>query len=187
VARWAGDVRQRLAEAGRVLVVERGFDAVTVAAIARRAGAAESSFYRHFPDKAAVLQEDVRQVADRLTAAVLAAPARAGAVHAAGLAVEGLCSALQDDRAGTLALARAVAGSASLRDRQLSRHAQLADAVSAALQRRGVGPATADLTAATVLLVLRAATADWAAGDPDRSLGRLFLTRLDDLGRAFAA
>ena len=186
VARWAGDVRERLTSAAQQLVAEHGFDATTVGAIARRAGVAESSFYRHFPDKGAVLQPDAAATIERLSAAVRSAPAGATAMHAAGAAVEDLCRGLEAEPDAAVALAAAIAASASLRERELVRHAALADAVAAALQERGVAPATAGLTASTVMLVLRAATADWVAGDGSRRLPHLFLARLEDLGRAFA-
>lgn len=186
MARWAGDVRERLTAAAQQLVAEQGYDGTTVGEVARRAGVAESSFYRHFAGKPEVLLPDPGPVAHRLAEAVRAAPAGATAMHAAGAAVEDLCRTIDDDPATAAALAAAIASSASLQERELSRHAVLAAAIVPALRERGVGPATAGLTASTVLLVLRAATADWIAGGQARPLPRLFLARLDDLGRAFA-
>jgi AcrR family transcriptional regulator len=53
--RWEGDGRERLEQAALDLFLEIGYEATTVAAIARRAGLTERSFYRHFSDKREVL------------------------------------------------------------------------------------------------------------------------------------
>lgn len=44
------------------LSLEQGFHAVTVAQIARRAGINRSSFYAHFPDKQAVVREELARL-----------------------------------------------------------------------------------------------------------------------------
>src|SRR5580698_1482763 len=68
------DARRRLQEAAFELIRERGYDAVTTAQIAARAGVTERTFFRHFPDKREVLfaEEDVFHTA--LTDGVMAAP-----------------------------------------------------------------------------------------------------------------
>src|SRR5437764_14698419 len=53
--------RDSLREVALAKFVERGFDNVTVAEIAREVGVTERTFYRHFPTKEAVLFQDYQQ------------------------------------------------------------------------------------------------------------------------------
>lgn len=48
------EVRERILAAGRDAFFEQGYDAATMAAIARAAGVATANIYRYFPDKAAL-------------------------------------------------------------------------------------------------------------------------------------
>jgi AcrR family transcriptional regulator len=54
--------RRVVIEAAVELLVERGFAATTVEAIATRSGAAKTTIYRHWPDKAAVLREAMESI-----------------------------------------------------------------------------------------------------------------------------
>lgn len=62
-----GDARQRILEAALSLFAERGFDAITLRAIASRVGLHNSSLFHHFPSKA----EIARAVFDRVLEGVL--------------------------------------------------------------------------------------------------------------------
>ena len=55
MARWEPNASQRLAEAALELFAERGYENTTVLDIAKRAGLAKSTFFRHFQDKREVL------------------------------------------------------------------------------------------------------------------------------------
>jgi AcrR family transcriptional regulator len=48
------ETRQKLMQAAHELIVEAGFDGMTTAAVARRAGVSEGAIYRHFPSKEAL-------------------------------------------------------------------------------------------------------------------------------------
>lgn len=63
-------VRERIVAAGREVFFERGYEAASMADIARRAGVATASIYRYVPDKAtlfeAVLPDELIAEHDRL-------------------------------------------------------------------------------------------------------------------------
>lgn len=64
-------------DAGELLLVERGPDALTASAVAERAGVSPGSFYQYFPNKDAVVAAIGRRINDRLMEAlqdVLASP-----------------------------------------------------------------------------------------------------------------
>jgi AcrR family transcriptional regulator len=77
MGRWQPDSRGRLQEAALALYSERGFEQITAAQIADRAGVTERTFFRHFADKrevifgGSVLQEQI-------AAGVAGAPAADG-------------------------------------------------------------------------------------------------------------
>lgn len=56
-----GDLRQALVAAALALVEEVGVEAVTLRAVARRAGVSPGAPYHHFPDKVALLAEVARE------------------------------------------------------------------------------------------------------------------------------
>src|SRR5919108_2391 len=78
MARWEPDARGRLEQAALELYGERGFEATTVAEIARRAGLTERTFFRHFADKREVLFAGSEALEEALVRAVADAPAEAG-------------------------------------------------------------------------------------------------------------
>ena len=55
MSRWEPNARGRLERAAYELILERGYDQITVADIAKRAGLTERTFFRHFADKREVL------------------------------------------------------------------------------------------------------------------------------------
>src|ERR1700678_1277381 len=55
MVRWEPNARGRLGQAAFELFLERGFEQVTVAEIAERAGLTERTFFRYFADKREVL------------------------------------------------------------------------------------------------------------------------------------
>src|SRR3954454_21739343 len=74
VARWQPDARGRLGEAAMELYAERGYDQVTVAEIAQRAGLTTRTFFRYFADKREVLFAGSGELLDGPGGAVRAAP-----------------------------------------------------------------------------------------------------------------
>jgi AcrR family transcriptional regulator len=74
----AADARERIVHAAVDQLAEGGYASATVSAVARRAGVATGSVYRHFPSKTELFAEVFRRAAQREVDAVAAA-ASAGA------------------------------------------------------------------------------------------------------------
>jgi AcrR family transcriptional regulator len=73
-----GATRERLLEAAVELLEEGGYAAASVAAISTRAGVAAGALYRHFPSKAELFVEVVREMAARELAVLGETSAREG-------------------------------------------------------------------------------------------------------------
>lgn len=78
VAARLADSRRRILEAARVVVADQGFAAAQVAVVAAVAGVATGSVYRHFPSKASLFAEMLRDVCERELAVVRAIAAEPG-------------------------------------------------------------------------------------------------------------
>lgn len=79
VAARQAEAKRRILEAARVVVAEQGFAAAQVAVVASMADVATGSVYRHYPSKASLFSEMLRQVCQReldVVQAVLAENAR---------------------------------------------------------------------------------------------------------------
>lgn len=76
-----GATRERLVEAARALLEEGGYAATSVLAVADRAGVSAGALYRHFPSKAELFVEVLRNNAKRDLAAVDEAAAEGGCVE----------------------------------------------------------------------------------------------------------
>ncbi|MEU2349720.1 helix-turn-helix domain-containing protein [Modestobacter sp. NPDC049651] len=147
MVRWEADAAGRLQHAAMSLYLERGYDAVTVAEIAERAGLTKRTFFRHFPDK----REAVFAGAPAFLAAV------ASGVADAGPGAAPMDAVLAGFAAGAARLAEyapyqrqvraLIASSADLQEREHVKNAAVAAAVAEALGRRGVDPLTARLAA----------------------------------------
>src|SRR5262249_53781120 len=67
--------RERILSAALAIVAEHGYAGCSIAAVARRAGIATGSVYRHFPAKAELLAQGFRAAAQREVDAVARAAA----------------------------------------------------------------------------------------------------------------
>lgn len=73
--------RDRLLHEARKILEEGGYAAASVQAIAQRAGVAAGALYRHFPSKAELFVELVRETANREIAAMKAAASSGGSIE----------------------------------------------------------------------------------------------------------
>src|SRR3954453_17865648 len=96
MSRWEPNARGRLEQAALALYGERGFEQVTVAEIAGRAGLTERTFFRHFADKREVLFGGSGALQELLVGAVAGAPDSAAPIDAMATALEAAGALLQE-------------------------------------------------------------------------------------------
>ena len=110
---------------GVELFLERGFDAVTAAEIAARAGVTERTYFRHFPDKREVLFDGERSLTEWVTEALASVPADVPLWPAIRRTVDLIVPRLEANRPDSDRLAAIVAATPALRERAVSKEARL--------------------------------------------------------------
>lgn len=169
--------RQRLQQAALELFCERGYDQVTAAEIAARAGVTERTFFRHFPDKREALFDGQATLQAALTGAIAALPATLPPLPTLYQAFRSLGPLLEANRPFSLPRQQVIDRTPALQERELAKIAGLIEALALALCQRGTLARLAGLAAQTGMAAFRYAIASWFA-DPTGGLG----THLD---RAF--
>jgi AcrR family transcriptional regulator len=187
MVRWEPNARGRLEEAALALYGERGFEQVTVAEIAARAGLTERTFFRYFADKREVLFWGADALQELLVSAVASAPDPAAPLDAIEAALQ-VASALFEERRDMVRRRQAViAASAELRERELIKLAALAAALAGALRERGVSEPAASLAAEAGIAVFKITFERWVeANNPAPDLPKLISAGLDDLHKLTA-
>ena len=182
MARWESGSQGRLEEAALALYGERGFEQTTVAEIARRAGLTERTFFRYFADKREVLFWGSTTLQEYLVHAVAAAPAAATPLAAIAAALEGAATDIfQGHREHSRQRQAVVAANAGLMERELIKLATLAAALAEALRGRGVGDATAILTAEIGIAIFKVAFERWVTADDGHDLAQLLRASFAEL------
>lgn len=153
------------------LYSERGYERTTVADIASRAGLTTRTFFRYFADKREVLFAGTSTLQDTLTSAVEAAPSGTSPMDVVRVGLEAAASWIGRDREHARLRQAILDATPELRERELSKLANLSTALTEALRRRGVDEDRARLAAEAGVLVLRLAFERWVGdgGDPDLS------------------
>ena len=162
---------------------ERGFEEVTVAEIAQRAGLTERTFFRYFGDKREVLfggSDDVKAV---LVEGVVAAPESASPLEAVAAGLTAFATLLEEQRGREFARKRQriIASNNELRERELIKLATWAVALAGALRARGVDDATASLAGEIGMATFRTAFERWVATTRGPKLTTLIDETLDTL------
>ena len=155
------DARRRLQQATLELFRERGYDATTTAEIAARAGVTERTFFRHFPDKREALFDGEEAFREALTDAVAGAPEGLAPMDALLHAFRSVELMLERNRPFTEPRQEIIARTPALRERVLTKTANLTNALSAALGRRGVEDGLATLAAQVGIAALGYAAKAW--------------------------
>ena len=157
------EARERLVRAALELFLERGFDAVTAAEIAARAGVTERTYFRHFPDKREVLFDGERALTEWVTEALASVPADVPLWPAIRRTVELIVPPLEANRPDSDRLAAIVAATPALRERAVSKEARLVATITDLLVGRGASADEAALVARTAWGVLAHAIGAWRA------------------------
>jgi AcrR family transcriptional regulator len=114
------ETRDRIVDAAADLFAERGFDAVSVMEIARRAGVVEKTVFNHFPVKEGLVFDSDPPMRDALLDAVRRRPAGESVSAAAGSFVVAAVALLGTPEAadGVARMARVIRGSRTLQVRE---------------------------------------------------------------------
>ena len=181
MVRWEPDARGRLGKAAFELFAERGFEQVTVAEIAERAGLTERTFFRYFADKREVLFAGTGAFQALFVSAVENAPDSAAPIDAVAAALYGAAAPFMEHPAAVRRRQAIIAAHPELRERELIKLAVVAAAVADALRRRGVGEPAASLTAEAGMAVFKIAFERWIGDPAGPDLGELIRESLDEL------
>jgi len=187
MSRWEPNARGRLAQAALELYAERGYDQVTVAEIAQRAGLTERTFFRHYADKREVLSYGADQLRELLVRGVDEAPAEMAPIDMVGAALESATDALPGDSAMAARRQAVVNASPELLERELIKMSTFALAVADALRRRGVADPAASLAAEAGLAVFKVAFQSWADQASQQPLRQVIRDCLAELKAVTAA
>lgn len=164
------------------LFEEQGYDATTVAQIARRAGVSEMSLFRHFTTKDALLLDDPFD--PLIGEAVVARPADEAPMRAVVESVRQTLAGLSDEVVPALRQRlRIVAEAPGLAGALERNSAATAVVIADSLVSRGVERDAARVVAAAVIAGLSAALLEWA-GQDGRRLDEALNEALDVLGGA---
>lgn len=163
------EARARLRQAASDLFFERGFDAVTTAEIAERAGVNERTYFRHFPDKREVLFDSEDQLAEQLAAALADVPPDTTALLALHLAFLRAVPLLEHNRPAAQRLGQIIASTPALQERAAAKEAHLVETLAAELSARGIDRPTAEIAARAGWGAAVVATRCWQA-DPTTEL-----------------
>jgi AcrR family transcriptional regulator len=178
--RKKAETRRSIQDHALRLFLEKGYDATTVEEIAAAAGVSHMTFFRYFPSKHAVVEDD--EYDPMIAAAIRARPGGEDPLTAIRRALTGALRAMPAAEMSTVLIrARLILGVPALRARQLE--AQRATRALFAEAVAGRGPATPferEVLAAVALSALTVAIDRWAAGDGSEPLPDL-------IDRAFAA
>jgi AcrR family transcriptional regulator len=181
MGRWEPNARGRLERAALELFIERGFDQVTVAEIATRAGLTERTFFRHFADKPEVLFWGQGAFQELIVSTVASAPDSLAPIDAVAGALQAAGAVLEERRESARQRQTVIDANAELQARELIKLASLAAAIAGALRHRGLGEPTASLTAEAGIAVFKIAFERWISQPGQADLPQLIRESLHEL------
>ena len=159
--RWESGADARLVQAAYELYRERGFEDVTVAEIAARAGLTKRTFFRYFADKREVLFSGSAAFQASVIAAVLDAPDDVAPIDAVVAALAAAGAGLTALGEGVRKRQHIIDASTDLQEREMIKLATLTSAIGEALGQRSVRGPAASLTAEAGVAVFKTAFERW--------------------------
>ena len=159
--RWEAGADARLVQAAYELYRERGFEDVTVAEIAARAGLTKRTFFRYFADKREVLFSGSAAFQESVIAAVLDAPDDVAPIDAVVAALAAAGTGLTALGEGVRKRQHIIDASTDLQEREMIKLATLTSAIGEALGQRSVRGPAASLTAEAGVAVFKTAFERW--------------------------
>lgn len=174
MARNGEDAHRRLQQAALELFRERGFDQTTAAEIAARAGVTERTYFRHFSDKRDIIFDGENRLTSLLVEAITGAPSQLSPMAVLRRAFDTLADMFEMNRSFAEPRRAVIAATPALREREMSKQAELIAAAAEALAKRGADARTARLAAQLGAVTFNHALSTWAE-DPTSSL----ITHLD--------
>ena len=170
--RDGGPARLRLRQAALDLYDQHGYDQVTTAEIAARAGVTERTFYRHFADKREVVFDGENDLRDILVAGVADAPSDLAPLPTLLWSFRSAAALLEGNRRQSEPLRRIVSVTPALRERAHTKSAILTDALAAALHDRGTPEPMASLAARIGMAAFNHIATTWFR-HPEKGLDEL--------------
>jgi AcrR family transcriptional regulator len=181
MSRWSPNARGRLEQAAYELFRDRGYDQVTVADIATRAGLTERTFFRHYADKREVLFGGAGILEDELPRVIAELPPALPTMEAVRIAVEAMSALMHGRRALARERGRIVAAHADLQERDLIKRAVLTAALAKTLQQRGASEPAASLAAEMGISVFYDGFVHWLDDPAERELAEIVHEGFDRL------
>ncbi len=161
MSRWDPNASGRLQQAAIALYLERGYEDVTVAEIAERAGLTKRTFFRHFADKREVLFSGSADFEHTVVDAVRTAPTTAQPMDAVMRALAHGGAGLTNWGEPVRQRQGIVGSSTELRERELIKMDALTTAIADALRYRRVENLTATLVAQVGVAAFMTAFQQW--------------------------
>jgi AcrR family transcriptional regulator len=178
--RWEEGSADRLTRAALELFEERGFEDTSVVDIAERARVTTRTFFRYFPDKREVLFAEADRIRTVLVQGILDAPDVSEPLRVVTTVLAGFDWSGPGPGPGPgpgLELQRrrhaVIAANPGLRERDLIKRNDIADAFTGALRRRGVDEEAARLAAQVGVQVFATAYDRWVETDDGVDLAAL--------------
>lgn len=180
MGRWEPGAERRLQGAALELFGERGYDNVTVAEIAGRAGLTRRTFFNHFADKREIFFGGAAAFRAGVVEHLDAVAAELGPLDAAVVALTGAARGIAGYREHAPAVRALIESSPELRERDLAKNAAITGALVEGLRRRGVPDRAAGFAAGAAVSAYLVAWAAWVER-PDEDLAALMGRALADL------
>ena len=180
MGRWEPGAEQRLQGAALALFRERGYDHVTVAEIAERAGLTRRTFFNYFADKREIFSSGAESFRASVAAHLEATDDDVAAFDAAVAALAHAGAGIADYRQHAAQVRAIVASAPELQERELSKMARVTTVICEQLQRRGTDSRSATIAAKLAVAAFSIAWDDCIT-DQQQSFQELIQRAVDDL------